>query len=43
MLGLTVIEKGQRALALKGGTEKDQKAAMLRVDKSNKIPAVHSS
>ena len=43
MLGPTVTKKRRRALAPKGGTEKDQKAAMLQVDKSNKIPVVHPS
>ena len=43
MLGPTVTKKRRRALAPKGGIEKDQKAAMLQVDKSNKIPVVHMS
>ena len=41
MLGPTVTKKSKRALTPKGGTEKDQKAAMLLVDKSDKIPTVH--
>ena len=43
MLGLIVTEKSKRALALKGRTEKDQKTAMLRADKSDKILSVHLS
>ena len=43
MLGPTVTKKRRRALAPKGGIEKDQKAAMLQVDKSNKILVVHMS
>ena len=37
MLGPTVTERSKRAPASKGGTEKDQKAAMPRADKSDKI------
>ena len=43
MLGLTVMERSKKALAPKGETEKDQKAAMPRADKSNKILAIHPS
>ena len=41
MLGPTVTKKSKRTLVPKGGTKKDRKAAMLQVDKSDKIPAVH--
>ena len=37
MLGPTVTERSKRAPVSKGGTEKDQKAAMPRADKSDKI------
>ena len=37
MLGPTVTERSKRAPESKGGTEKDQKAAMPRADKSDKI------
>ena len=43
MLGPIVMEKSKKALASKKGTEKDRKVAMLRVDKSDKIPTVHPS
>ena len=43
MLGPTVMERSKRALAPKGGTKKDQKATMLRADKSDKIPTIHPS
>ena len=43
MLGPTITERSKRAPALKGGTEKNQKVAMPRVDKSDKTPAVHLS
>ena len=43
MLGPTVTKMSKKAPAPKGGIEKDKKAAMLQVDKSNKIPAVHLS
>ena len=43
MLGPTVTERSKRAPAPKGGTERDQKAAVLRANKSDKIPVVHPS
>lgn len=43
MLGPIVTERSKRAPMSKGGTEKDQKVAMSRVGKSDKIPAVHPS
>ena len=43
MLGPTVMEKSKSAPVPKGGTKKDQKAVMLRVDKSDKIPVAHPS
>ena len=41
MLGPTIMKKSKRALAPKEGTENDRKAAMLQVDKSDKILVVH--
>ena len=43
MLGPTVMEKSKSAPVPKGGTKKDQKAVMLRVDKSDKIPVAQPS
>ena len=40
MLGLTITEKCKRVSVLKGGIEKDQKAAMPWADKSDKTPTV---
>ena len=43
MLGPKVTEKSKRAPTPKEGIEKDRKAATLRADRSDKIPAVHLS
>ena len=41
MLGSTVMKKSKRAPVPKEWTKKDQKAAMLRAYKSDKILAIH--
>ena len=43
MLGPIVKERSKRSPTSKGRTKKDQKAAMLRADKSDKIPTIHPS
>ena len=40
MLGPTVTEKSKKAPAPKKWTKKDQKAAMLPANRSDKIPAI---